>query len=313
MTVPRRHALVLAVLALLTILVVLVLGTKGLGYPNPADRRRPVAEIESRSAAERGRSSLVLSLSCLDSLTKAKPNDAIRFCSLALALAPDSVSLLNLRGAAYALAGARTLALADLSHALALDPRDLDAYRVRGNVYVALKRDREALADYDHALSIVPRDPLSLQARGFLYQTQGRYRLAIADFDAAIAVQPRLAPLWNSRCWTRMLANRDLQAALADCDMAVRLQPTSANARDSRGYVLLRLHRPAGAIDSFERALALSPKLASSLFGRGIARLQMRDALGVRDIAMARLIEPGIEQRFARVGIRVPAIGPSGA
>jgi hypothetical protein len=92
----------------------------------------------------------------------------------------------------------------------------------------------------------------------------------------------------------------------------LQLDRSSVTALDSRGFVLLRMNRFRAAIASFDGALTIRPKLASSLFGRGLAKLLIHDRTAARDIAAAKFIEPGIEARFLRYGIRVRSSAPSG-
>src|SRR6185437_400653 len=120
---------------------------------------------------------------------------------------------------------------------------------------------------------------VGIELRGHFYQSTGAYGLAIADFSRAIALAPGTARAWNSRCWTRVLANKELGAALADCD----------------------------------RAIALNPRYASAFDSRGLAKLVTGDATAQRDLAQARLLDRNIEARFAAMGFRLKANGPSGA
>jgi hypothetical protein len=58
------------------------------------------------------------------------------------------------------------------------------------------------------------------------------------------------------------------------------------------------------AVARFNAALSQTPKLASSLFGRGVARLHLGDIRNGRtDIKLAKELEPGIEARFRSYGI----------
>ncbi len=109
-----------------------------------------------------------------------------------------------------------------------------------------------------------------------------------------------------------MLAASALDAALADCDRAIALDPRYANAYDSRGYVHVRMAKFADAIADFDRALAIEPKMATSLFGRGLSKLRTGDATAQIDLAQARLLDHGIEMRFAALGFRVKASGAPG-
>jgi tetratricopeptide (TPR) repeat protein len=307
-----QHWLFLAGLLVTITVLALLWSVRGLGYPDPRDSTRPVHQFATDSTAERDRAVTRYSLMCLDSLSKAKAQDAIRYCDLAIKLDAQNVAVLNLRGAAHLSAGHGTRAIADFSRAIALAPGNPEAYRFRANVYATMHRDRLALTDYDRAVQLAPGDAINVELRGHFHQVRGRYALAIADFSSAIALQPARSRTWNSLCWTRLLANTNLSQAQADCDRALRLEPTNANALDSRGFVFLRLNRFVDAIDSFSKALNRSPTLASAWFGRGVAKLRIKDLTAPRDIARAKLLEPGIETRFLHYGIKIPPGGPPG-
>ena len=293
--------------ALLVTIAVLALlwSVHGLGYPNPHDSRYPLRQITEDSDRARAAAITRYSLLCLDHLSKSRATEAIASCDRALKIDGKDVATLNLRGNAHWLAGHGSQAIADFSRAIKLAPRNPEAFRFRAIVYAALHRDGSALADFSHAIQLAPGDPLNVELRGHFYRSRGNYRLAIADFSAAIAVRPLRDRAWNSRCWTRLLANEDLTKALSDCDRALELNPLSTNALDSRGFVLLRMNRFAEAIGSFSKALRIDAKLASSWFGRGAAKLSIRNRGGARDIARAKLLEPGIAGRFLSYGIKL--------
>jgi Flp pilus assembly protein TadD len=60
------------------------------------------------------------------------------------------------------------------------------------------------------------------------------------------------------------------------------------------------------AIDDFSSALRSDPKLASALYGRGLAKLKNGDkAGGDADISAAKEIQAGIDDDFTRYGVRV--------
>jgi len=251
-------------------------------------------------------------LLCLDALGKSRSAEAIKHCDHAIQLDARNVAALNLRGNAHWSAGHGRLAIADFSRAIVLAPRNPEAFRFRANVYAALHQDALALADYNRAMHLAPSDPINVELRGRFYQQRRSYAQAIADFSAAVALRPSLARTWNSLCWTRLLANKNLSRALADCDRALSLDPHSTNALDSRGFVLLRMHRFAAAISSFSTALRLNPKLASSWFGRGVAKLRLSDKSAARDIAEATRLEPHIQERFLAYGMKFQTTTPPG-
>lgn len=291
----------------------LFLSTRSAGYPSPGERTRPIPDIAAQADADRLAAVFRFSLLCLQESSHGRFKEAIADCDKALMIDPSRTDLLILRGNTEALAGQYAKAVADFTRAAALAPDEPAAYRNRGAAYTLMKRDKDALADFAHALKLVPGDPATLELRGHLYQLRGRPDLAIADYTTALAGAPGLARLWNSRCWARVAANREMKAALADCDKSIRLDPKSVYSHDSRGFALIRLRRFGDAVASFNRALVLEPRFASSLYGRGLARFSLRDAGGLRDIAAAKAVEPGIEARLGKYGFRLPVRGPSGA
>ncbi|MEJ0028343.1 MAG: tetratricopeptide repeat protein [Rhizomicrobium sp.] len=308
----QHHALAVAGL-LLVALVLLLWSTRGLSHPNPADTRAPAAALQRQAESERDAAVTRLTMMCLEALARGQLKAAVGHCDLAIDLDPNNVTLLDLRGNVRLLAGNPGKALADFSRAVALAPTNPEAYRYRANVYFTQGRDALALADYDRAIVLDPKNAIGIELRGHFHQARGRYALAIADFSRAIALKPGEARTWNSRCWTRVLANSGLDAALADCDRAIALAPRSASAHDSRGFVHVRMNRFAAAIADFDRALALEPKQASSLFGRGLAKQRIGDASARVDLAWARLLDRTIEARFAAMGFRLKPNGVSGA
>jgi tetratricopeptide (TPR) repeat protein len=147
-----------------------------------------------------------------------------------------------------------------------------------------------------------PNDQAAFYKRGQLYAVKGAYAQAMKDFDDAIRLNPRDVEALNNRCWVRTILG-EAQAALKDCNDALQLRPNFVDALDSRGLANLKIGQNKSAISDFDAALRL--KLASSLYGRGLARQRSgAGAAGERDIAAARAIDPNIASEFASYGIR---------
>ncbi len=82
-------------------------------------------------------------------------------------------------------------------------------------------------------------------------------------------------------------------------------EPNAAAAFDSRGFTYLKLGQWEPAITDYNSALRLAPKLASSLYGRGFAKLKKGDpAGGNADIAAAKTVDKDIVGEFARYGLQ---------
>ena len=85
---------------------------------------------------------------------------------------------------------------------------------------------------------------------------------------------------------------------------ALRLRPNDPNAFDSRGLVYLKMGDFNKAIADYDQSLLLGGE-ASSLYGRGIAKLRNGDAeAGNKDIAAATKSQPGIAEEFRGYGVQ---------
>jgi tetratricopeptide (TPR) repeat protein len=58
------------------------------------------------------------------------------------------------------------------------------------------------------------------------------------------------------------------------------------------------------AIEDYNSALRIEPKMASALYGRGLARLKKGDSSGGNaDVAAAKKLETTIASEFSRYGV----------
>lgn len=107
---------------------------------------------------------------------------------------------------------------------------------------------------------------------------------AIADADVAAKLLPDNPDMLNARCWSRAVANHDLETARAACDRALAMDRSPA-ALDSRGLVGLRQEKWREAWADYDAALSIDPSLAMAQYGRGLAALAMgRTSQGEADI-----------------------------
>jgi tetratricopeptide (TPR) repeat protein len=211
------------------------------------------------------------------------------------------------------------------------------AYNNRGNAYTARSDYDRAIADFDQSIKLNPAYVKPLNNRGVAYLRKGEYDLAIEafdeaitlnpnygeafanragahlkkhefdraarDYDAAIGLDPNLKAVRSGRCWTRAILGA-LQAAMEDCNRALQ-GTTDAATYDSRGLIYLKMGQLGAAIDDYSSALRSEPKLASALYGRGLAKLKQGDrAGGNTDISAATAIQGNIGDDFTRYGVR---------
>jgi actin-like ATPase involved in cell morphogenesis len=118
-------------------------------------------------------------------------DEADEALSAALAIAPDDLLSLGLRGDVRRLLGRPDEARVDADRALALDPRHVLARTVRAALDRSAGNNRGALADIGHALESQPDAswPLALQAD--LYLRERRFDDAVRSANRALASDPQ--------------------------------------------------------------------------------------------------------------------------
>jgi tetratricopeptide (TPR) repeat protein/predicted aspartyl protease len=249
--------------------------------------------------------------------------DLTRACELAPRDADDHYE----RGSIYARDGQFKPALQDYSTAITLQPDDVDARLARADLLQSHPEIDPAAApdiktDLDAVSRLVAPAASERLRLGGMYGTLGDYSAAIAQVDQWLSHHPlpnEQAIGLNERCWVRAMANRDLHEAMADCDQALYFRPyapeeTGTLVReslsddpdilDSRGLVYLRLGNPEDAKHDYDSALRANPRMSSSLYGRGLAELQLgENTQGHADLAAATKLDSGIVKRFADMGL----------
>lgn len=230
---------------------------------------------------------------------------AIRDLDKAIAIAPTAETY-AWRATLYTATGDDKKAVADLNAALQLDPASASAISQLATL-------RTNSGDVDGGLTLISEqiDNGGKDKNGFisteadLLGRAGRTDEGLAALDKAITASPGDPSLLNSRCWLKGTRNVALDTALRDCTKAIELSDSPSNALDSRGMVYFRMGRMDDATADFNAALDKDPEQSSSLFMRGVIRKRAGDNAGsAADLAAARMIQPRVDEDYARYGIR---------
>ena len=254
--------------------------------PDPTD----ASGFSRRGAAETSRRDYKAALADLDR---------------AVAMDPANGQYLLQRARAKFMLGDRPAALADLDRAATVAPTDPQIRLVRAQTLLARNRMVDALSDLqavDTALPLQADERLELAAN---FARLDQFDKAISNYDRWIAAHPddsRQPAALNGRGWARALAGRDLPLALKDCDAALRRAKSGAF-YDSRAMVELRLGQYDRAIADYNAALRLAPRMAWSLYGRGLARRHKNDPSAQIDLDAAIAIDPALPSRAKELGI----------
>lgn len=236
-------------------------------------------------------------------------------------------------------------AVADYDEAIKAEPAKAEYWRGRADAKGRAGDSAGARADFDKAIAMTPNDPDLVIQRGFLRLREGDEKGALADAEAALAgyhegslerltvvalfdrlhradrvlalIDPiialhkndnELGSLLNTRCYSRALANIELEKAMADCTGAIkRLGPLSA-LLDSRAMVKVRQGDVAGALADYDAALAKFPQNTASLYMRGWLRRANAKGdpaqikLAEADLTAAKAANASIADDFAPYG-----------
>jgi tetratricopeptide (TPR) repeat protein len=311
---------------------------RGIAHHAMDDVERALSDYDEAIRLDTGNALAHVDRGILIATRKADMRKAIGDFDRALALVPDNVDTLILRGNAYTSVGEHGRALADLDRAAALAPDNPRAFMVRGLVNARLGDMQRAFTDYNMALSLDPKYVDALVNRAAIYSLNGNTEKALADLDKAIELQPdhalanynrgyanfarqdydkaiadytraikadaRMSWAFNNRCLTRMVVGRELAEAVSDCDEALKLQPDNVQTRETRGFVFLKLGEKDIALREYNTALRTDPDRPLALYGRGLVRVAKGDVKnGETDKAAARALMPGVDRQFASYGV----------
>ena len=233
---------------------------------------------------------------------------AIADLTRACELAPAEADYFYQRGAAYLGSGQADLAMADFDHALQLRPDDLPTLLARAELHTERHETPAAIADLQAADHAAAREAHARLHLGELFLRNGQFSQAIAQYSLWIEVHKRgdaqMARALNLRCWTRALADQELDQALADCNAALKQGPDSSALLNSRGLVRLRRGEYDKAIADYDRALKLQAQTPWALYGRGLAKLRKGlSGEGQTDISAATALYPNIAEQGAKYGL----------
>ena len=102
-----------------------------------------------------------------------------------------------------------------------------------------------------------------LMAQGLAAMTRRDLRAALGKFDQIVKIAPGFAEGWNKRATVYYLLG-DFPESLHDIARTLKLEPRHFGALSGRGLVLLELDQPADALESFEAALEVHPRLTGA-------------------------------------------------
>jgi tetratricopeptide (TPR) repeat protein len=217
------------------------------------------------------------------------------------------------RSGAWDAKGDYDRAIADADEAIRLDPKLSGAYINRSAARLGKRDYDRAIADADEAIRLDPKSEVAYNNRSAAWAYKRDYDRAIADANEAIGLDPKFPQPYVNRGKLYEIKG-DYDHAVADYNEAIRRDATFSKAYTDRSALyealdhLARTYLQLGELDralaGYNAVLKLNPKLANSLYGRGITEIKKGDAsAGNTDITAAKAIRPDVAVEFAKLGI----------
>jgi len=179
-------------------------------------------------------------------------------------------------------------------HAAAQAPTETPADLVRAGIELhdAGKYD-EAVAKYQQALRLAPADGLARTELALTYNASGHYADAISLCRQLIKENPQASPSVYATLGNSLDSDKKPAEALDAYRQGVKQHPTNYNLYFNQGVTQAGQNDAPGAAASFERAVQLNPRHASSHMLLGAARLQQGQRIqGLLALGRFLVLEP---------------------
>jgi Tfp pilus assembly protein PilF len=151
--------------------------------------------------------------------------DAITYCTKAIAINPNHACIYQNRGVAKQLLGNFVGAIEDYNISLKIDPNQSETLFNRGCSSFYLGNDNEAVEDLTMAIGIRPNYSKAYFERGRANYNLGSYDKAIVDFTKVIKLEPNYADGYYFRGLIYATKIDEPEKAQKDWDVSNRIDP----------------------------------------------------------------------------------------
>jgi serine/threonine protein kinase/Flp pilus assembly protein TadD len=250
---------------------------------------------------------------CLFFETKpARPQEAVRFLTAAVALRPRNPGAHYNLGLAFQKSGSHDEAVAAFREALRFKPDYFHARFNLGDSLKALGQVDKAIAEYREAIRSKADDALYASAHyalGHALSDQKKWDEAIAEYREAIRLKASKAGAHYDLANALYVKGR-LDEAISEYREAIRLKPDFAEAHVNLGRPLHDKGQIDDAIAEYREAIRLKKDLPEAHYGLGF----LLDHKGQRDAAMTEYreairLKPDYAEAHVNLGIALASKG----
>ena len=200
----------------------------------------------------------------------ARPEEAVRFFTAAVALRPQSPGAHFNLGIGLSKSGSQAEAIAAYREAIRLKPDYANAHYALGKSFFDQKKLDEAIAGFREAIRLKPDDAHAHNALGRSFYDQKKLDEAIAACREAIRLKPDYADAYYN-LGIAFRGSGSSNRAIDAFREAVRLKPDYVSAYFSLGLTLNKQGKWDDAIAAYNTAIDLDPRNANFYIGLGVA------------------------------------------
>ena len=236
------------------------------------------------------------------SITRGKPDDALRHFSAMLEIEPGNARALFGMGTCLDLLGRRAESPAFYERSIERDPGLMEARHALARSLVEQGRVDEAIRQLEAALRVDQNSVEGHYLLGAALSQRGDVEGAARHYAVVVRLRPDyVAAIVN--LGFALLSSRQSDEAMRCFQEALRRQPENADARYGLATALARQGRSAEAQEQFQAVLQLAPDNAAAHYELGnllVAGGELRGAVGHYDEAVR--LQPNYFEAWLRLG-----------
>jgi len=196
-----------------------------------------------------------------------RPEEALNYLNIAIAINPYYASPLINRALAKYKLGSYQQAIFDLNNAIRLDSISEFAFFNRGNTYFEMGEDLLALDDFNKATQLNPNMAKFYNKRGLTYSYMGMSDEAFADYFRALELDKTGAEVYNNIGFEYTILDKH-EEAISYFNTALKIKPEFEEALMNRGSALFFTGKPNDACRDWKKALDLGFEQAVEILNK---------------------------------------------
>ena len=181
----------------------------------------------------------------------------------ALAISPNSVETLRLKGEALVRKGDLEGARNQFTQIVKIARKDAEAQMRIGSIDEKLGKGKQATEVYSALIESDPQFVQAYVALGGYYEKRRNFKKAAEVYRKGIEKAPAEASLHGNLAWAYISDGNYLDAH-KECQTALGLDPENAYVHNYFGLILMHSNRFSEAQESFKKAIALKPDYAGA-------------------------------------------------